>query len=405
MSITETIVKVDDLFSYWNQNFKEIKRQVLGHYPKENESYNINERIYICNDQNDICSHKFNFLFPGNRCKMCNSLSLLTKNGDIKNKEIKIDFGKHKNKSIIVEQYHTDETEYGIIKPIKLNTEKLFECLSPVSFNNTDFYEKCKTYKNTSNDHSNYAIMASLFHEFGIENRFLYYYVCCNNINIVKLLPISVGGFDDIVLTNEYANSIIEYIFSSFSECDIVHGDNCIDYLSFDFKNSNLIIYIDPSNKTSFANEGYNKKKISLVSNDKFKETEFNNIKTGVYFTKDENYSNNNQSFIPVSPVIDNNDIYYNEFYYASTELFEFTEKTGINIFKTFQFYLWLLVLLCEDKFFKCVNVDNYKMFFFPEDLELLISKIKEQHNRRTTYRDIKDLMIDINLRLRFDFL
>lgn len=399
----ETIINIDELFTLWNSRFEEIKRKVLGKYTKENESFNIEDQIYVYRGP-DICNHKFNFLFPGNRCKMCSSLLLLNDEGEFTDKPIRIEHGKYRGNSIIVEIHDKPRTHFGENERIHPNMTNVLLTLSPATFLNTEFFVRCLPYKNKYDDLSNYAIMSSLFHEFGIKTRFLCAYVC-NTTKIIKLRPNFIGTLEGIHMNSNFAGSILKSIVSMVTDCNIVHNMNQMEFLSFEIKNSKLTTYIDPSPKTTFSNKGYYDRNILLVTRHQNMNTTMKSVPTGVLFTSDDKFMCYDDSFKPISPVIQLPGLYYTEYVNSTEELFEFTENTGINAFKPFQFYIWLMVLLCEKKFYECIDSEFLSYIFFPDDIENVKRLVVEQHDLETKYDDVRRIMIEINIKMRIDIL
>ena len=201
----ETIINVDELFSKWRSTIEEVKRKVLGKYTESDESFDINDKTYIYRGP-DICSHKFNFSYPGNRCKMCSSILLLNDVGEI-DQEIKIEHGKRAGDKIIVESF-TPSDRLGFYEFLNVSPKDLFSRISPATFFNRKFYRNCTTFQNNASDKSHYVVMSCLFQEFGNKTRYLNSYMC-NSLKIVKLVPQHIGTTQLIKITNDFVRSIL----------------------------------------------------------------------------------------------------------------------------------------------------------------------------------------------------
>lgn len=397
----ETTVNVDELFDLWKSVFEEIKRKVLGKYTKETESFDIEDRIYVYKGR-EICNHKFNYLFPGNRCKMCSSLLMLNDVSEFTEDHIQIEHGKHKGDNISIECYPREQ-HFGKSDYVKLSPTDILSLLSPVHFYNDEFYSKVVPFVVRNGDIDHYVILSSLFNELGINSRFLCAYLC-NKVRIVKLVPRFIGTLNGISMSLEIVMSIIQNIADYCNITNMVHNDNSMKYLSFDFKDSNIVVYLDPSPKTTFSVKGYHERHIMITSANQSQNVDVDIVPTGCLFTNDGRFTNYG-NFTNVSPIIEDEGLYYFEYMPSSEELFSFTEQTGMNVFKPFQLYLWFTVLLCEKAFYDLVPFNILEYMYIGKDLTKIRKECKKRHGKVTTYEDVKEIMIKLNIKMRPDLI
>lgn len=397
----ETTANIDELFDLWKSNYEEIKRKVLGKYTKETETFNIEDKIYTYRGV-DICNHKFNYLLPGNRCKMCSSLHLLKDADDISDEHIHIEHGKNKGKNISIE-CHQLEKHFGQYKYSNISSIDILSNLPPCNFFMNDFYVPIISFiANTNMGHE--VVMSSLFHEFGIKNRFLCAYMC-NKLRIVKIVPSFIGTLDGLTISLDFVINIIQTISDVCSTTNVIHGCNSMEFLSFDVIKSKLITYIDPSPKTSFSNEGYHQRHILLNSKNHVTNYKLSNVPCGCLFTRNEKFNNFDEDIKPISPTLEIEGLYYFEYVTSSEELFNFVERTEMNVFKPFEFYIWMIVLLCEKKLFDLIPDDFLEYLFYGEDLVNVKTECVKQHNLKTSYEDVKNIMIRLSIKMRHDIL
>lgn len=395
----QTTVNVDELFSKWRSAIEEVKRKVLGKYTEKNESFDITDKTYVYQGP-EICTHKFDFSYPGNRCKMCSSILFLSDVGEIDH-EVKIEHGKRIGDTIVVECF-VPPTRFGFYENLGGSLDTLLSRVSPASFFNRKFYKDCVAFQNNASDKSHYVVMSCLFQEFGNKTRYINSYMC-NSLKIVKLVPQHIGTTQSIKMTKDFVRSILNSIVFMCEDGNVVHGQQEMSYLSFDIKKSKIVTYIEPSDKTTFSVKGYHDRHIFLLSRHQNLSQQCEYVASKSIFTKDERFACFLNDFKPVFPVINREGFYYTEYVESNRQLFEYYEKTGINIFPEFQIYIWLFVLMCEKNIFDHLPEEMFSFMFFSNQVEHIKHAVTQRHNSVTTYSDIRDLMIRLNVKMRID--
>lgn len=399
----KVIVEIDELVEVWNKQIKEVNRKLLLKYDDDKKSFNLLPLFYQYKGP-EICNHVFSYSHPGNRCEMCNSLLFLEDYGDL-SKNIRIEHGSLKNVILNVEDHKIPKNKEMIYKRYNGKLDQLFLNVSNTMLFCVDKFKETKVVIGESDDIMHIIALSSIFSNYGIRTRYHTSYLC-NSLKIVKELPNFIGTFDGIEMTEDYVGEII----NSFCMCSfdpyVVHGDQSMESLSFDIIDSEIVMYIEPSKYTTFSGQSYtgdeNSDRILVLTkhNDiKFK-SDF--VVSGSSFYPKE-YKMLDEEFVNIVPVIEEDDYSYCEYVPVSKELFDFTHKTGMSIFPPLEFYTWLIVCLCEKPFFDNMNNDLMNFLFFPEDLNRVNTEIKKEHNRKTSSKDVCNMMIKLGFKMRGD--
>lgn len=399
----KVIVEIDELVEVWKRQIKEVNRTLLLKYDDNKNSLNLLPLFYQYEGP-EICNHVFSYSHPGNRCEMCNSLLFLEDYGDL-SKNIRIEHGILENIVLTVEEHKIPKNKEMTYKRYKKSLHQLFLNVSSSELFIENSFKDTKVVIGNNDDILHIIAMSSLFSNYGIKTRYHTSYFC-NSLKIVKELPNFLGTFEGIDLTEEYVAEIINLFCSCSFDPYIVHGDQSMKSLSFDIIDSEIVMYIEPSKYTTFSGKGYAGDKNSdrvLVLN-KHNDINFKSdfVVSGSSFFPEE-YKMMDENFKNVVPVLKNDDYVYCEYVPASKELFDFTHKTGMSIFPPLEFYTWLFVCLCEKPFFEKMNEILMEFLFFPEDLHRVIVEIKKQHDKTTSSKDIRNMMIDLGFKMRGD--
>jgi len=406
------LTNIDTLFESWKLIEDEIRRMALGKYNGVGKKFNLNNQIP--NYDGKTCEQKFNFLLEGNRCLSCNSLSLLTKDGNLNDKII-IESGKQKGKEIIITNFEKYlDIDLCTYEPLMVNFKNLRENLPPLVIFNDILNENIVYMKNI--DYVGHLILISVFMKFlklG-ENTLISAYQC----NSIKLINYNYDFFElkDKNLSSDNCLSIFIRIFELCANYSFFHGSPDISFIKFYFPNVNSIrkygdkeynlsvkISILPGPYSSISIPGYENKTICFVSNNTKPVTQF--VPLSVKIEK-----NNQMCQVdlenPTLPNYNQNSIIYIK---ATQQLFEFCENTGISIFDNLSIYCWLIILLCEKNFydnFVQPHKDLLEKIFFVDELENILNESKKWHNKKSPkYEECKNMMINLNISMKFDVL
>ena len=240
----------------------------------------------------------------------------------------------------------------------------------------------------------------------------------CDNVNTVKILS-TPGNIKNVTFNELLTKDILFQIYVLSATDYFNHGSPSSDHLfismipnNFDIgggKKINLscILFIDPDRYSSYFTE-YNGRKLHFVgkhSSEKLEEPSWNieyiigMPSKGIQITKSpiiKSYASNR--VVIFKPTID---------------IINYIRTSGINIFPQLNFFLYLTILLTNRSFYNifisgkmndilkkiCIIDDN------SNDYEKYIDVIKENFDRDLNADQIVELIINSNIRIRYDLI
>jgi hypothetical protein len=389
----KTLASVNDVLAEFKRQRKEIKRRLLGCYNKPGETIVLKKELPVHNGE--TCHHRFSFNYPGNRCGMCNSLLFLGKTGELKD-DITIDVGECKGESVVVVETKPLSVEYEVVNvdPEFLNK------FCPGSFVRRDTFKTAVYYRSKT---FSYAVLSSLMQDFEIQNSFIGEYTC-NSTKTIKFKPEHVGTFKELKLSTDFTRDVLLSLKTTCEAGLIVHGRNSMEYLSFGVRASRLIVHVDPCECTSFSSVDYHERTRVVLSPHADPNKIHEYVPGRVVFTNQPEYTCFLPDWVPVSPVI-SGDFVYTETVPMTNAVLEFNELSGVAVFTPLEFYLWLIVLLCEEPFYENTDEGLLSVLFFEADRDRVLSAVKERHGQPTTYKDVRELCVRTGFRMRIDAL
>lgn len=382
--LTERLaLNFEDLSKKWKENRDSMRKITVG----KNGFKRIDINSYLKNNgNNNICNHRFNFVKQINRCISCSEICFISEDGEPEKEEITID---------------------GLV----LLTQKLElpknECF--INFKTVDFTNFLELIPKLSEFKTNREYTYLL--EFFNCKKFRYVALCC----VMEWCKINNPLFaaylcDNFVIVNSFpANVIDEFypedcisvlkILAKYSE-KIIHGRESLNYLNIYRKGNKLEVQMIPCNYTAIEVKGYNNKNIFIPSknyNPNYNSRFYADVVIG---ERPENHKVNCDF-----PMMEEYK-YMSVFVVRMTqELFDYYENTSFNVFPPFRFYIWIIVLLSNSNFFKSMNLELLKLLFFESELNMILDRVKRNHETEVTYEHVKQFCIETNFAMKFEAL
>lgn len=369
----EQIIVYSELLNYWDDYRTNIRKKFQG---KEgyNKRINLNS-ILLDNGNKKKCKNRFNFTKSNyNRCKSCSEFCMLSLSGEPENEEICIE-------NSIIKTTKIERTNYEMYFE-KKNFN--YNSILPSYINNIN--ENYYILKITNDNIRNVALC--LFLEFlKISNNLLTSYLCDDLVIVEKIPSIEIKNF------SQYELEKIIFNFIRISE-RMIHGDETLENVKFYYQNKEIVTKITPSLKSTVVVPGYSKKNVIILSED-----------------YDENY----QDDFPLDVIISsgNNSLDFpmiEKYKKMSTivvrpteQLFNFYEKRCLNVLPAFNFYMWMILLMSNIKFYSCFSDEILNLLFIPEDLINIRSQITDLHMVNVTRQTIKEFCIKLNFAMKPD--
>ena len=403
------ILESNNLFGKWDDLMCEVRRCALGKYKNNDNGFSLEEYFPTYKGEAK-CHHKFNFLEEGNRCPYCNSISLLSSDGDIKNKAIQVGSVNLYVKSIdsrnLNFSYHRKNIDFDYL-------ERMLPPIDQLKLELSKYRDIKFLVSNQSNGWINRILISSLNMVSSNSPSNIRFAYLCDSLKIVyenNATPIlNIDNF-----TSEMIYSIFVQIFllvnSSYNPGKFNFNDititNVAKKATIGKKTISLdsTLYVQPNQNSNIIFDGYHKDRLCFLGTE-FTELEpFRaNIKLSIgKDLTDLNPARLDSSKIGKIPMLNSlNAIIVIQ---PTVELFDFTEKTGIKVFRPLDLYVWILGLLSIPSFYR-VFMDKYTKFFnalfFTDERELI--KVELQQNHNMNYEQVRNFMIRLNFSMRFD--
>lgn len=372
-------------------------------------------------------------------------------NSDVKlngNKTIRIEVGKHIGKVLYVNEYEVKYGTYEENEELTAVLKKLTEYenqLYLLDDNFYDIYQRTRILSTTSSV-TNY-IATCVF----INNKLLKYkipnhtpyewsYACKNKVYIIEPKTMSFLDVSNIesfqksirspiaktkvnALNEDIVFGILRQLTTSLhflSKYSFIHGCPSIDFIRFSMKSCNykygnvvvtcpVTLHIKPSFLASIAYEDDSGKHTRLV---------FSNIQPGQELLNEYpiettdiiiNYKKRNVGDNQNIPMMDNLTEYFSYSYKIGNRLFNFTNFTnnyGIPLLhSSFEFYCFLLSLLCEDSFYETFMLNNdlrsawYSLWRASEYEEMMEDLMKLKSNDHLDNEQLSKFLTNYTLR------
>lgn len=403
------IPKSDDVFAKFIEISTENKRYLLGKYA-EGITYktDLTKSTPIYNGEK-ICHRKFNFTTEGAKCFWCNTIALLTSEGEIMDSEpITIKYGQYKDQNIIIKQYPKSTVPFGTYEPdtikLKSNILTVEETLSR------------QRMINKSDDASHDIAISCLINssQYPFKSNTLSGWIC-DKINLVKLLPkpgnVSTVSFNDRMMKNTFFQIFVMSAIRGFS-----HGSPSSKHLFISnfpssypigggkVINMNTTLFLDTDIYSSFE-VNYNDRKLYFVG--KHSVSEMNEPKLGIEILIGHGKSKGTQ--VTKSPVMTKYNTERILTITPSMEIVNYNRFTGINIFPQFYFFIYLTILLLNksfyDEFNKSKLVNMVKGIFIKDDYEKYMRAINLHMGTTPDADGIIKILIDSGISIRYDSL
>lgn len=402
-------IKSDDLFKKIEESQKNWKRISLGQkYGANGTGFDLYDSLEKYSGK-EICNHRFNFLLEGNRCKECNAFSLLTHEGNILNHDIVITSGMNNGKVLQITKYNIDN-KFGYYKlfPNKVPVDMLRRTLFVLPFieHQLKIIENAITMINNDSNLSHSIVISNILKTYGIsETDFLYMYKC-DGLRVVRYKK-----ENNVLVENLQRRDSLSILFNFIKlYADFLYKHNSFNISDFSFikkSSSNKLsntMRVNPTNLSSVNLKGYvEKKNIILLGNKVL--TDYSKLPIIEYDVAIE-YNNHSYDRIDGFPMLNSYEKMSIVIVRPSVKLFQYTESTGIHISDSYQTYMSLIMLLCNKFFHKAMidfHMDIMKIMFLDNDINNVLNKTRECHNKNMSDQDIKNLAIKINFGMKLE--
>lgn len=398
------ITNVNEIFGKFDDINREIKRHLIGKYAV-GEKYSTNLTVpFPIHEGDNTCNHKFNFTVDGPRCFWCNTISLLTENGEITNEPIEINHGIYNGQKIIIEKHQKTNVPFGTYEPDDVNfTSHL------LSIN--EFISRQKMV-NKSDDASHDIGISSILnsYEYPFKSRTLSGWIC-DEINLVKLIPY-YGNINEVTFNEKMMKDVFFQIFLLSGSDFFNHGSPSSRYLSISnekssFKinekktiNMNVTLFVDPGIYSSCSVD-YNNRRLYFVGRHSLNEIEEPNWNINFFYGKSLN------SKITKSPSMKkylSNRILTVK---PSLEMMNYIRLTGINVFPQIYFFIYITIALLNRSFFnEFINSNILPIFrrvFIENDYEKYMDMINSNLDSNPNEDELIQLLINCDLNVRID--
>ena len=405
---SQAMLKSDDFFKKLMENSVETRRWLVGKYSaKGNYNIDLTKSIPIYKGQ-DICHQEFNFTIEGTRCPWCNSLCLLTKNGNFNNGDvILIKSGSYRGQEITVYKYPIPEKEFGTYETVQFQNRSHMNVIR-----NT---YKRQWLQNRSDNISHDIAISSILNSYNypFKSRTLGAWIC-KDVNLVKLVP-SLGSFKTAIFTQDLFKNTFFQLFMLSMIGSFSHGDPNANVLFLSNINSSFEIgsrkiplsstlFMDLSEYSSFAYD-YDGRYLYFVG----KEHDFNvsepnynlefTMTTNNVTPKQHTKSPCKTSYLKSRMVT----------FIPSIEVMNYIRKTGINVFPHMYFVIYMTIALLNRTFYDIYKNSNaktiYMSIFVNDDYERYISLIELHLGETPTCDEIITMLQSNNIHIRDDSL
>lgn len=401
-------VNSNDIFNKMNELSLETRRYLLGKYettPQYETNFTKITPSY-CGEKK--CHLKFNFTTDGPRCFWCNTICLLTENGDIiSNEHIPIKSGTYKGQIIKIIKYPLIEIPFGTYKPISANHNSHLENISKIVSKQRMI--------NCSDESSHDIAISSLINSdsnLPFKSTTLGSWIC-NDINILKIVP-TLGTFNTCIFTPELVKTTIFQLFILSASENFSHGSPSTDNMWISnfpsvftidkTRKINMLstIFLDLDIYSSYVIEYQNRFLYFVGKNSQ------SDIKEPVWNInfKFDNGKGNCEN-LTKSPCMKS---YLNErisTILPSMELMNYIRFTGINVFPQFYYFIYMTIALLNRSFYDLFMKSNvlkiFQKIFLNGDYEKYINVINLHIGQHKTADEIVQLLIDTHIEIRHD--
>lgn len=385
--------KIDDLLKFWNTKRSEFVKTICN--PERSQNVDIFS-LYTLYGTDSNCDSKFGFSLPSERCIGCTELSLLTKSGEFNHEDLDISNSEMKRYSIRASKYALQSYILNYTKNKTLNFLRNFKCLSFFTFPKSKKIIICKI----ENIHAHEITIASLIEKkIYIVSNFFWSYSCKNLVIINK-----VRNRSRVLSEGDYRKELIFYIFKklkNLSENYFIHGRESLEYIeiiSNDKRDYSIIL--TPCEKSSFLTIASDQKNIILFTSTSFSQSENSTIPLSF------KYLENTTELTFDIPMIEEYSRMITPVIKMSEEIFLYYDEKCLNVFQPFRLYIWILVFMCNRKFFEIIPRDFLELFFFEDEIEHVIMHVVEFHSQPiVSYEEIKNLAITANISMKINLM
>ncbi len=396
-----SIIKIDELLKKWSVNRENLKKILTG--KQKFLPFNLLSKLEQY-PNNEVCHKKFNFAIPSNKCIECTELSLLSKSGDFTHEDLEINSKNNKNLKIRAGKY---QTELSTISYDNIDLNFAYSNLKHKKIF-SDLKAKTKILIIEDGDFESREIVMSVCLEWlSIVNvNFFWFYKCDNVVMIRKIVEPQI----DVDMNENKLLSILYFILT-LSDKNFVHGEesllfmgivNCKKYkLEINGKTikHDITVHIKTSDKSSLLIEGYGSN--VFIPSKTFNKNSNATIPISIKLTR-KTHSNDYFDF----PMLQEYKIHIIPIIKMTPEIFEYRENICLNVFKPLTVYLWFIALLCNTIFYNLISIELLNVFFFENELEHIISSVREKHSQLdVSYDEIKQLCINLNFSMKIDLL
>lgn len=405
-----TITKSDDFFKYIFEVANESRRH-LQHRYKQDGDIDLNGSIPIYTGKS-ICKCVFDFTVDGPRCRICNSLCLLTDDGDFKDKEIiTIRTGSYRGQQIQVFKHPRNDSAnftFCNYSPVNHNINSHLNNINNVC-------SKRWLRNNTCNASHDYAISCLInTSSLPFKSKTIFAWIC-DEVNVLKFVP-SLGSFKNAIFTHDlFKNTFFQLYCLSFSK-NFSHGD----------PNAN-VLYL--SNIPSSC-DGPNKTKVEMASSLFFDVSEYSSFCTdsnglSLYYTGKSHVSDIEEPHWNMSFKLTTSKLLPRQHtkspckksyltrrlttFIPTIEIMNYVRQTGINVFPHMYFIIYMAIVLMNRSFYD-IYINNeasrvFSLIFVDDDYSRFMDIVVSNLGKDPTCDEIIMLLNENRIQIRDDSL
>lgn len=405
-----SISNIDDLIKEFTNTSIESRRHLVGKY-SSTESFSENIDYCYRYKGNKICHHKFDFTDKGTRCMMCNSLCLLSEDGNIiSDREILIKRGNLSGKYLIVKQYENKSLSE------KFGFYELDMTLIDSHISNITNIRKLQRMINRSCDLSHLLAISLLINsnDFTFKTSLIGYWIC-EKVNVLNI-KYSNNKLINTTFDNKMLIDSLYNIIKLCSDDSFNHGSPCSDDLSLineshsvdlgggKKKIINSKLNIVPGIYSSFKISCYGRNIFYVGKNSVIEIEEPNWNVSHIFGVKC------GKSTIHDSPCMEEYTNNRLTVFKPSKEIVNYIRLTGINVFPQLNLFIYLTIFLLNRSYYNCyinhpVSKKFEKLFVSPDEHRNYMILISQNIGKNLNADEIVDLIISSNIRIRGDIL
>lgn len=406
----------ENTIDYWDKIGRMSRRSFYSPILDQTDEMVIDSvmKVYPGN----TCHQRFNFLLEGNRCNQCNILSLLTTDGELDDRLIPINVGRYKGFFLKIEQspkikhlalYRRVNQDLSKIYSLFPNIDGIQRILRDIS--DTVFVEN-----DTSLPSHLFIGGASIS---GVNNNINDAFMCymCNSVKFVTLVheekilnrPLSEKESltvfcciltmiaSDNYYIPSYSLDLITFQRGKFSI--ILSDDDEIDVDIIPTFIGNKHLVVSGSSDKSYRLFRYKCNDVSPIES-------LNNIPFDIHISKTPKREYEDVFDIG-NPTLDEYKERATLTLKPSRAFFDFLKSTSIYVFEYQPIYMAMLMLLCNENFYKAFTLyhrDILLELFFEDELEWILKIVAEYHGKpNPSTTDLEKLAIIINFSMKLD--